>query len=566
MITPQVRPWKIPWHLILIFWALSLGFLTIGYFYNNYQLSYIKREKQGELHAIAELKVNQIVAWRQERLADATVILEDRFLADKVNDWLKGPTVPDLEEDILNRLTDFKFYQYQSISLLDPQGRVRLSVPDPHQKIGPYAETLAREAMQTQRVVFSDLYSDEVAKTVRLSLLVPLCVKRSGSKVLIGLILLEIDPHQFLYPLIQSWPTPSRSAENELLRREGNTVVFLNELRHQKHRPLTLSFPLSKPNEAAALAVQQEEGIIEGIDYRRVPVLAAVARIPDSPWFLTAKVDQVEIYAPLRERFIMVAVLVLIVIVGAGISTGVIIVKQKRAEDEIRVYQERLRSLAAEMSLVEERERHHLATELHENIGQILATAKMKLGGLLNCASTADLTSGLAEIRNYIDQSIHYTRSLTNQLSLPILYELGFEEAIEWLAMELGNLSGVKVVVETKQLPTPLTEEARILLYHALKELLNNMAEHAQAHHARVLIDRDGDNLRFQVEDDGIGFDFAKAGGAGFGLFGIRERLDKIGGRLEIASNPGVGTRATLIVPCTPKAKDSQRSNPSTSL
>jgi PAS domain S-box-containing protein len=231
------------------------------------------------------------------------------------------------------------------------------------------------------------------------------------------------------------------------------------------------------------------------------------------------------------------------------------ITKQKRAEDEIRAYQERLRSLATELTLVEERERRRLATQLHENIGQILAFAKIKLGTLTAEAATSDLAADLNELRNQIDHTIQFTRSLTFELSPPTLYELGFEEAIEWLASEVQKNCGTEIDVQRELYTIPLTDEARILLFVVVRGLLTNVAKHAQARHAKVVINKEGDRLQIQVEDDGVGFNVAKSRTAGFGLFSIRERLDRIGGSLKVKSKPGHGTLVTLTIPHIPEDK-----------
>ena len=231
------------------------------------------------------------------------------------------------------------------------------------------------------------------------------------------------------------------------------------------------------------------------------------------------------------------------------------ITKQKRAEDEIRAYQERLRSLASELTLVEERERRRLATQLHENIGQILAFAKIKLGTLTAEAATSDLAADLNELRNQIDHTIQFTRSLTFELSPPTLYELGFEEAIEWLASEVQKKCGAEIDVQRELYPIPLTDEARILLFVVVRGLLTNVAKHAQARHAKVVISKEGDRLQIQVEDDGVGFNVAKSRTAGFGLFSIRERLDRIGGSLKVKSKSGHGTLVTLTIPLIPEDK-----------
>ena len=152
-----------------------------------------------------------------------------------------------------------------------------MSVPEGEKVLDPFSKTLVLEAARNKRVILSDLYRDETSNVIRLSLLVPIVIQRGGSPVTVAVILLRIDPQRFLYPLIQSWPTPSRSSETLLIRREGEEVVFLNELRHRKNTALTLRFPISRQGLPAAMAARGQEGIAEGFDYRGVPVLAAIA-------------------------------------------------------------------------------------------------------------------------------------------------------------------------------------------------------------------------------------------------------------------------------------------------
>ena len=229
------------------------------------------------------------------------------------------------------------------------------------------------------------------------------------------------------------------------------------------------------------------------------------------------------------------------------------ITKQKQSEDEILAYQERLRSLASELTLMEERERRRIAIQLHENIGQILAFARIKLGALIAEAATSALAADLSEIRDQIDQTIQFTRSLTFELSPPILYELGFGDAVQWLTSQFQENCGTKIELQQEPHPTPLTDEVRTILFLVVRELLANVAKHAQAHHAKVVIEEDGDQLKIHVEDDGVGFNVAKSGAVGFGLFSIRERLDHIGGQMKVQSKPRHGTLVTLTIPLPPE-------------
>jgi len=230
------------------------------------------------------------------------------------------------------------------------------------------------------------------------------------------------------------------------------------------------------------------------------------------------------------------------------------ITQEKEAQAEISAYQERLRALASELSLTEERERRRLAADLHDHIGQILALAQIKLGALRQEASSPESETSVSEIRDFISQAIRYTRSLTFELGLPILYDLGLEAALEWLAEQMQEQHKVEIAVHRGQRSHPLGEAARVLVFRVVRELLTNVIKHAKANRVDVFIAKEGSYLQLQVVDDGVGFDIANSGArsgvtSGYGLFSIRERLSSLGGRLEITSQPGQGTRVIITVP-----------------
>jgi PAS domain S-box-containing protein len=241
-----------------------------------------------------------------------------------------------------------------------------------------------------------------------------------------------------------------------------------------------------------------------------------------------------------------------------GIFTD--ITELKQAEKELISYQEQLRSLASELSLVEERQRRCIATELNDYIGQTLFYCKNKLEALRESASFENFKASTDEILDLMEQTIDYTKSLTFQLGTPILYEEGLEAALKWLGYQFQKQLGLVFRFEDDLRPKPLSDETRILLYQAVRELIINVARHAKARNVKVSIQRDYKNMQIDVEDDGIGVDttkidpYAKATGS-FGLFTIHERLKYLGGHFKFASKPGLGTKATIIVPLKPVKK-----------
>jgi len=226
------------------------------------------------------------------------------------------------------------------------------------------------------------------------------------------------------------------------------------------------------------------------------------------------------------------------------------IAERQRTEEQLRVYQRELRSLAAALVLAEEQERRRIATGLHDHIGQNLALTQLRLGALRAGLSSVERVDELDQVRQVVDQMLQEVRSLTFELSPPILYELGLVAAVEWLAEYVQKQHGLCVKVEDDGQSKPLEEEVRVLLFRAVRELLVNVVKHAGVPQARVSLRRDGTGIGIVVEDAGVGFDLAEFGEPRkFGLFSIRDRLDLLGGSFRVEAAPGQGTRVELVAP-----------------
>jgi len=235
-----------------------------------------------------------------------------------------------------------------------------------------------------------------------------------------------------------------------------------------------------------------------------------------------------------------------------GIVTD--ITERKRFEEQLLAYQQELQALAAKLSSAEDEERRRLAGDLHDHVGQTLAAAKMKLGALRRLADCDECTELAGELGDLLDRTIADTRSLTFQLSPPLLHEMGLGDAAEWLVEQVRDEYGLDVELEVDLPPAEPGGTVRGLLFRGLRELLLNVVKHAQADSARVGIAARGGSLEVSVRDDGKGFarDAQSAGPGstgGFGLFSLRERLAQLGGRLEIGTAPGGGGVVRMIVP-----------------
>jgi PAS domain S-box-containing protein len=230
------------------------------------------------------------------------------------------------------------------------------------------------------------------------------------------------------------------------------------------------------------------------------------------------------------------------------------ITERKQAEESLRVHERQLRVLASELSLTEERERKRIAGELHDHACQSLVLARMRLDELL-----ATMTDARAEafrgISSTLNETIESVRELTFDLSSPTLYKFGLEAALEELLDDkFHGQRDVEYAFSDDHQPKPLTDDVRILLFQCVREVLINIVKHARAHRMDLDIRRSEDSIRITVTDDGVGFDVEGAFSLparhrGFGLFNIKERLDYVGGTLEIDSRPGEGSRFALVAP-----------------
>ena len=235
------------------------------------------------------------------------------------------------------------------------------------------------------------------------------------------------------------------------------------------------------------------------------------------------------------------------------LSSGNDITEQRQAEKKLQEYQQKLRFLASELSLTEERQRRHMSTLLHDNIGQVLALSKIKLGSIRQMVDSEEYRNSMDELGSMIDEAIKFTRTLTFELSPPILYELGLQAALEWLVDKTGQQRGLKIDFWGSPIDSSIATDIQVLFFQAVRELLINVAKHARASEVNVSVRQQNDKIEISVTDNGVGFDYAKVKSStkpvGFGLFNIRERLTFMGGEFQIDTHPAKGTTIKLSAP-----------------
>jgi signal transduction histidine kinase len=573
---------------LLVILSSFVGIGIAGYWYYTVQKEEGKQGSFAELSTVADLKVNEIARWRRERLADAYSIMDIPFIASFVQRCFEGSSQPGPAKEVLKWMNTYmNRFDYFSISLLDLDGGMRLSVPDLQQPDDHLREHIS-ETAQTGIPVLCDLERSENVNNIHLNLTIPihLSTDEKEATVPVGVVLIRIDPYKFLYPLIQSWPTPSRTAETMLVRREGDEIVFLNKLRHVENQPLSLRRQVNRTKKPCAATGEGQEGVTECVDYRGASVLAIVRRIPDTPWLLIAKIDADEVYAPLRERALLLTFIVALLVAGAGVTVGLIwsyqrsrLLKEARDSLEHRVRERttdlvemnellkmevemreraenECRAVTGRLADTEESERRRLARELHDRVGQNLTAINFNLAAvsnLLPAESSAEAMKRLEDSLKLVNDTVTCVRGMMVDLRPPLLDDYGLSAVLPWYCREFSERSGIPTAVkcgeQTPRLPLP----AESALFRITQEALTNVMRHARASQVTVELDTTDEAVRLSIIDNGVGFDpeatfSPQTKRSSWGMLSMRERAEMVGGRLQVSSTPGGGTRIVVEV------------------
>jgi PAS domain S-box-containing protein len=304
-------------YLAIVIFVLLAGAIVVAAFRYYYsQKDAVEVEVENQLNAIADMKAAVLAGWRVERLGDARMILASDPVLSAAAKVLDGSASASERAGVERWLASLCRYQsFANAILTDRRGNQVLSAG---QMMGSREHLLeiTDQAIRADGVVERDFHREANDGVIHLGFNLP--IRKPGQSTAVGALLLGIDPRRFLYPFLQQSLTPSKSSEVVLARRVGNEIVFLNELRHRRDAALNLRIPVSRTDIAVVQAVLGVERFIHGRDYRGTPVVAAIRRVSGSPWFLVAKVDAEEVYAPIRQRTAVLAVMVGSLILAAG--------------------------------------------------------------------------------------------------------------------------------------------------------------------------------------------------------------------------------------------------------
>ncbi|MBI5324285.1 MAG: PAS domain S-box protein [Ignavibacteriae bacterium] len=304
-------------HTIILIICISILFAVFGFLFYNYVETHFREEKQHELKAIADLKINQIAQWHNDKIGNADVLANSPFSKKAVQELVINSNNLSLKESLKERMLLCKeSYNYEDIFLVSTNGKMLLNIANYHNlditAIDKYSMYIAKK-----KISFTDFYYCPTHKKIHYDIVSPVF---NETGIPVAAFIMRIDPKDYLYPLIETWPTPSLTSETMIVRKENDSVLYLNETRFLKNTALIYRNSLNRKDLPSVQAVLGYKGIFEGVDYRNNKVLADIRPVPGTPWFMVTKVDQSEIYS---ELYIIAGVIggfivILILLTSAG--------------------------------------------------------------------------------------------------------------------------------------------------------------------------------------------------------------------------------------------------------
>jgi PAS domain S-box-containing protein len=288
------------------------------YFYQNVERS-VRAEKYEELKTIAIFEIDQITQWQNESIADANVISQSVLFKRDFEKFLSNKNNLGLKKSILQRFQTYKEqYKYENVFISTVDGKLLISLDSSFINIDSLTTKNIKEAIIINKVFITDFYSLGKNKNIFLDIIAPL---KDENEIPFALIIFRVNPSDYLYPVIRSLPIQDHSFESLIVRKDGDSILYLNELRYFNNSAMNLRIPLSNSDYPGVKAFSGFLGFNEGHDYRGVEIMYYIDKVPGTSWFLESKEDKSEIYSKLRYKavFIVIFVFLLILLSGLGL-------------------------------------------------------------------------------------------------------------------------------------------------------------------------------------------------------------------------------------------------------
>ena len=313
-----------------IFLALALVVPLMGFGIVRLHSPQMERETFDNLRTIADLKATQIDTWVTERVGDGIALADSKGFVARVAELQRSGSAKESDTIRIRLELLIKGMGYESIVLLDAAGAPIMSLGEAH-RFSEETLQLTQAALADGAVRRGRLHFDADGHT-HVDFVAPLLHEAAGQRRPVGAVLLHMNPARFLFPYIETWPGASLSAETQLVRREGDRIEFLNQLRHRPGEALPVRLPANESMLPAAIAIREgRPGSMSGVDYRGVPVLAAYRPVAGTDWFLIAKIDRDEALAPVRDLAMWVSLVAFFAVAAIGVAVLMLWRQQQRA-------------------------------------------------------------------------------------------------------------------------------------------------------------------------------------------------------------------------------------------
>jgi len=297
---------------------ISLGLIIASYFYYTHEKKSIKSEKQDDLKAISEIKVSQLIQWHNERLSEAVFFssLEPNLSYARGVVYGNKSDAARYKNNLLHIMSNKR---YENIFMLDRFGNTIFSVVNLDEPTDTSINAYSKNVFEKGKVYLRDFYKCNSHGEMHLEIMAPIFDK---DKKVIAAVVFRINPHDYLFPIIEDWPLPSISAETYIVRKQDDIVMYLSPLRHSPGSIFKFNPQSAEIKSTAFWAVSGYEGVFEGVNYKGEKVISDIRKVPDTPWYIISEEWTSEVYKELNRMSILVFILsfITILLVGAAMS------------------------------------------------------------------------------------------------------------------------------------------------------------------------------------------------------------------------------------------------------
>ncbi len=316
----------------LIFSALALFLILTAalYWLLHTQAREYRRDKIEEMQAALDYKTTQLQHWIKGQSANARLITGSPFLGRAVVKWQKNPGDKKLQAEIQSRLNNWReYFGYTDVMLVDHGGNILLKAAGTADVLGPETKVHLRQALAEGKYLLTDFYMCTIHHEPHIDVIAPLN-SGTGGQAGLSTVILRVSPRDYLYPLMKDNAFPHKTFETLIVRQEGDSVLFLNDVRFAKDAALKLKIPLSRSNVTAVRAVLMGKTSGEGVDYRGQKVLTVTGPVAGSNWAVVAKMDIKEIFGPLWTRAYIWGLAALLVFIGSVSVLSLMFLNQRK--------------------------------------------------------------------------------------------------------------------------------------------------------------------------------------------------------------------------------------------